>query len=272
MLVGLSKVTGEKNINKVQVRKHFSVHAAEYDRYAVVQQRVAKRMSSLLQQHDCRWTQALEVGCGTGMLSRQLLPLQPGQSVILSDLAHGMCQCVQQKFPQAKICGADAAALPFVSDSFDLFTSSSVYQWLNDLPNAFAEIGRVLMSGGVLALALFGEKTLYELRSSHQAVLGGDKSHVQNFPAQSDLISALTDHFELLDLRSEFEIEWHGDVPGLLRSLKKIGAQNASSRRPQGLASRQVMQRMIAHYNDHYRCEKGIPATYEAIYLLARKS
>lgn len=264
-------MTVEKNINKSRVRKHFSVHASEYDRYAVVQQIVAKRLNSVLQEQSVRWSRALEVGCGTGLLSRQLLPLQPGQTLVLSDLAHGMCQSVQHQYQEAKVCGADAAALPFVDGAVDLFVSSSVYQWLNDLPNAFAEIGRVLRPGGILALALFGEKTLYELRTSHQAVLGGERSHVQNFPAVSDIAAALADRFEVLDMHSEFEIEWHADVPGLLRSLKKIGAQNASKKRPQGLASRHVMQQMIAHYNHCYRSEQGIPATYEAIYLLARK-
>jgi len=264
-------VTVEKKIDKSQVRKHFSVHAAEYDRYAVVQQIVAKRLIELLWQQACNWRQALEVGCGTGLLSRQFFPLQPGQQLVLADLAHGMCQSVQQTFPKAKICSADAAALPFACESFDLFVSSSVYQWLNDLPNAFAEIGRVLRPGGTLALALFGEQTLYELRSSHRAVLGGEKSHVQNFPSIKDISSALASCFRVIGLHSEFEIEWHANVPDLLRSLKKIGAQNASQKRPQGLASRQVMQQMAACYEKHYRRDQGIPATYEVIYLLARK-
>ncbi|NOY12256.1 MAG: methyltransferase domain-containing protein, partial [Deltaproteobacteria bacterium] len=155
-------------------------------------------------------------------------------------------------------------------ESFQLVVTSSVYQWLNDLPNAFAEIARVLQPNGLLALALFGEKTLYELRTSHQLALTGESSHVQSFPALETVSAALGDGYQILTLHSEFEVEWHTDVPALLRSLKKIGAQNASRKRPRGLASRQVMQAMISHYNKVYASDLGIPATYEVVYLLAR--
>lgn len=267
----VSAVTTAKKINKQQVRQHFSCHAREYDRYALVQQRVAKRLAGLLQTDLQPCGRALEVGCGTGLLSQQLYRLQPDLELVLSDIAHGMSQYVQQTLPQAPVCDADAAALPFVADSFDLVASSSVYQWLNDLPNAFTEISRVLHENGLLALALFGEKTLFELRTSHQSVLPeSNKSHVQNFPSLKTVSAALGRQFEVLSLHSEFETEWHADVPGLLRSLKKIGAQNASQQRPQGLASRRVMQAMISHYDDLYGCEQGIPATYEVVYLLAR--
>jgi len=264
-------VTTARKINKQQVRQHFSFHARDYDRYALVQQKVAKRLAELLQEQLQPWDRALEVGCGTGLLSQQLFGLQPDLNLVLSDIAHGMSQYVQQTLSPSPVCDADAAALPFIDNSFGLVCSSSVYQWLNDFPNAFSEVSRVLHNKGLLALALFGEKTLFELRSSHQAVLPENrKSHVQSFPSLDTISSAMGDRFEVVSLHSEFEVEWHADVPALLRSLKKIGAQNASQERPQGLASRQVIQQMIAHYKACYSGEQGIPATYEVIYLLAR--
>ena len=267
----VSNVTVDKMIDKHQVRKHFSCHASEYDRYARVQQKVAKCLADSLPQSllPGRFA-ALEIGCGTGLLSQRLMKLYPEMSLVLSDIAHGMSRYVQQNLKQFPVCDADAAALPFSDNSFKLVTSSSVYQWLNDLPNAFAETARVLLPGGVLLLALFGEKTLYELRSSHQAALADKSSHGQNFPTLEAVSAALGDHFEIMSLRTENEIEWHAAVPDLLRSLKKIGAQNASQKRPPGLASRQVMHEMINHYTDSFGTDQGIPATYEVVYLLAR--
>ncbi len=265
-------MNNEKQIDKLQVRRHFSYYAREYDRYAVVQKTVANRLAEFLDGHIQPCRRVLEIGCGTGLLSHQLLALQPDLQLVLSDLAHGMSQHVQQVLPQVPVCDADAAALPFVADCFELVTSSSVYQWLNDLPNAFRQVSQVLAENGLFALALFGEKTLYELRHSHQAALPEHvRSHVQRFPTLDDVTRAMEGRFEVLTLRSEFEVEWHADVAGLLRSLKKIGAQNASQHQPKGLASRRVMQGMIAHYNQVYKRERGIPATYEVIYLLARR-
>ena len=260
-----------KKVDKRQVRQHFSCHAREYDRYARVQQKVATRLVASLCDDLLPRQAALEVGCGTGLLSAQLLQRQPELKLILSDIAHGMSQHVQSVLPQAPGCDADAAALPFKDQGFGLVVSSSVYQWLNDLPNAFAEVARVLRPDGVFALALFAEKTLYELRTSHQAALPDTPSHGQNFPSLEAVAAALQGRFEIITLRSEFEVEWHADVPELLRSLKKIGAQNASQQRPSGFASRQVMQAMMTHYGEVYGSERGIPATYEVVYLLARR-
>lgn len=262
----------DKQIDKSQVRQHFSCHAEEYDRYALVQRKVADELATLLlEQPQQPRSRCLEIGCGTGLLSSRLLRDHPGLSLVLSDLAHGMSRHVQRLFPHCPVCDADAAELPFLSNGFDLVVSSSVYQWLNDLPNAFDEVARLLRAGGLCAIAMFGERTLYELRESHQAALDKGSSHGQSFPDLAKIAAALGDSFEVLQLRSVFECEWHESVPQLLHSLKHIGAQNARHDRPRGLASRQVMQKMVAHYEQNYATAAGLPATYEVIYLLARK-
>lgn len=261
----------DSRINKTQVRKHFSAHAEEYDRYAFIQQKVAEQLAVQLTaaRHPCR--RALEVGCGTGLLSRRLLSQQPGLQLVLSDLAHGMSHHVLQQFPACPVCDADAVALPFLDNCFDLVVSSSVYQWLNDLPAAFAEVARVLVPEGRFAVALFGKKTLSELRQSHQQALGNRHSHGQRFPDLNQVANAAAGLFKIELLEAQFETEWHATVPALLRNLKRIGAQNASDNRPQGLASRQVMQRMIDCYQQQYGSDQGVPATYEVIYLLAQR-
>jgi malonyl-CoA O-methyltransferase len=260
-----------KSIDKSQVRRHFSCHAEEYDRYARIQQKVAEQLADRLSEDLQPCQLALEIGCGTGMLSRQVLRHQPDLLLVLTDLAHGMSRLVQQQFPVCPVCDTDAATLPFLDQRFNLVLSSSVYQWLNDLPGAFAEVARVLTPGGTFAVALFGEKTLYELREAHQQALGPRHSHGQSFPGMEQVAAAAAGLFEIDLLCTEFEIEWHAAVPDLLRNLKRIGAQNASQDRPQGLASRQVMQRMIEYYQQQFGADNGIPATYEVIYLLAKR-
>ncbi len=261
----------KNSIDKAQVRKHFSCHAQEYDRYARIQSKVAAQLAGRLPAASAPCQRALEIGCGTGLLSRQVLQKQPDLQLVMTDLAHGMSCHVLQQFADRPVCDADAVALPFLAESFDLVLSSSVYQWLNDLPGAFAEVSRVLTPEGRFAVALFGEKTLYELRAAHQRALGKRNSHGQSFPDLKQVAAAAAGVFEIELLQSEFEMEWHATVPDLLRNLKRIGAQNASQNRPQGLASREVMQRMIDSYQQHSGTDKGIPATYEVIYLLAQR-
>jgi malonyl-CoA O-methyltransferase len=145
------------------------------------------------------------------------------------------------------------------------------------LPAAFTEVARVLRPGGFFAMALFGERTLYELRSAHrQAVAQSGRhavSHVQNFPTLAEVSAALTAaRLSCHDLFSTMEVEYHLDVPDLLRQLKQIGASNAVADRPRGLASRRVMQLMTRHYEATHRCVAGLPASYQVIVALAGKS
>lgn len=261
----------QRDLDKSQVRRHFSCHAGEYNRYAQVQQRVVRRLVDLLAAEPRSLQLGLEVGSGTGLLGSRFAEIFPGAQLVMSDIAHGMsCQC-HKTLPEFPVCDADAAALPFVGGSFDFLISSSVYQWVEVLPTAFSEAARVLQPGGLLGLALFGENTLHELRASHQQALPNGQSHGQSFPNLTSIKQALGAEFVVEQLLSEDEVEWHKDVPELLRNLKRIGAQNSSTRRPQGLASRRVMQTMFESYQDEFGESRGIPATYQVIYLLARK-
>lgn len=259
-----------------QVRRHFDLHAGEYDGYAVVQKRVVERLVELV--GDCGGGEGpvLEIGSGTGWLSRLLPSLFPMRMIVLTDLAHGMTFAASSRTPGSFAADADAQSLPFISNRFDAILSTSVYQWINDLPRAFGENHRVTRSGGWFGFALFGERTLFELRQSHRRALEAsgkaEVSHAQQFYSETEVGDALqAAGYETLWLRSEDEVEWHADVRALLHSLKRIGAQNASLARSGGLAARKVMTDMIRLYGQSYGAPQGIPATYQVIYGLARK-
>lgn len=270
-------MSGPGPLDRGRVRRNFARQAGEYERHARVQRRVARRLAQLLA--DCEWPAgpALEVGCGTGLLSAELARHPQAAPLILSDLAHPMTCTAAARLPAAVAVDADAEALPFAADSCSLLASASVYQWLNALPMALAEAGRVLRPSGVLALALFGAGTLHELRSAHRRAVAecgsAAASHALDFPALDDLERALAGSgLTPLRLFAETEREHHPDVAALLRGLKGLGASNAASGRPPGLARRGVMQRMAQIYQAEYGQPGRIPASYEVLYLLARRS
>jgi malonyl-CoA O-methyltransferase len=258
------------------LRRHFSAHAGEYDRYAAVQKRVVIDLAARLKSSGPLTGLVLDVGTGTGALAAELGRGNAGCSFVLSDLAHGMTRAAAQRLPDTLPCDGDACKLPFADNSFSAVVSSNVYQWVADLPAAICEASRVLCPGGRFAVALFGERTLFELRNAHRQAVqecGGDQqSHVQSFPSAAEVAAALDEAGLICQTFSSFpEIDWHPDVPALLRQLKHIGASNAAANRPKGLSSRQVMQRMITIYERIHRQSPGIPATYEVICAVAEK-
>lgn len=264
-----------KAIDRERMRGNFSSHAGDYDCYALVQKRVITLLHDKIKSF-AKPGILLDVGTGTGALAADVLCSGAAHKLVVMDIAHGMTRQAAQRLPAAFACDGDARQLPFGADIFSAVVSSSVYQWVECLPTAFAEVFRVLRPGGSFVLALFGERTLNELRSSHRQAIAensnGRLSHVQSFPSINEVSAAIVAAgLSCRDLASTTEIEYHADVPELLRQLKHIGASNASVERPRGLASRRIMLAMMSAYEERYRCGAGLPASYEVIIGVAEK-
>lgn len=259
-----------------RVRRHFSGRTASYDRHAAVQKMVVERLLALLAESGSPAGPVLEVGTGTGLLAEGIMALWPAVRPLVSDLAHDMTCHACRRLDGLAAVDADCRALPFFPECFNLVCSSSVYQWVTDLKQAFAESARVLAPGGRFVFALFGEGTLDELQESYRYAArqaGREVLHLHVFPGPEKVRHALDGAgFGGIELYREDLVEYHGEVGDLLRGLKGIGAVNASPLRPRGIASRKIMQGMMDNYRQRFSGERGIPATYRVIYGKGKKA
>lgn len=261
-------------IDRDKVRESFHRQATDYDRHAVVQGRVVEKVLGLLQAEHVTPSHLLDIGAGTGRLLARLTDLYPEAEAVGVDLAPGMCETAARNLAgrRVRMVNADAEVLPFESDSFDVVLSTSTYQWLPSLDQAFAEARRVLKPDGMFCFALFGERTLFELRESYRAVLNGGADRTHTFLPCSEVRAALERvGFTTPEVSSELEVEMHPDVPALLRSLKKIGAGSTAPASGKGFSERRVMLEMMQSYRARFGGEDGVPATYEVVYGVARK-
>lgn len=262
------------NIDRRKVQGSFHRQASEYDRYAVVQARVVQRMVEQLGSERVHPDLLLDVGAGTGRLLVALRELFPNTRMVGADLALGMCRAASETLGGAvPLVNADAEKLPFAEGVFDLVLSTSTFQWLTTLEQAFAEAKRVLAPGGLFLFALFGERTLFELRESYRTVLKGGEDRTHSFFTVDEVMLALRQAgFAEPRVHAELEVEFHPDVPELLRSLKRIGAGSTAPPAATGLSERRVMLDMMAAYQKSFGGAAGIPATYEVIYGVGVKS
>jgi len=135
----------------------------------------------------------------------------------------------------------------------------------------------VLAPEGCFVFALFGERTLFELRTSYRSAWEraglGPEERTHTFHVSPVVEAALERAgFKVSQITAELEVEYHPDVPALLRSLKRIGAGNAAPAGSRGFAERRVMLEMMEIYRRHYSVDGLIPATYEVIYGKAGKT
>lgn len=261
-------------IDKARVRRAFDRAAAEYDRVAVLQREVGRRLLERLDYIRLEPELALDVGAGTGQLSRALTRRYKKARVITIDLSPNMLRVarrqagalVRLRHRQNFVCG-DAERLPLAAQSSEMILSNLTLQWCSDLDRVFAEFRRVLKPGGLVLFSTFGPDTLRELRASWSAVDGA--VHVGAFIDMHDIGDALLRAgFSDPVVDAERFTLTYPDAYSVMRELKALGAHNASAGRPRSLTGKTRMQAMVDAYEEHRR-EGALPATYEVVYGLA---
>lgn len=266
-------------IDRRKVRNAFHRGASDYDACAAVQKRVMERILSILFAEGVDPSRILDVGAGTGALALRLAERHPSAAITCVDLAHGMARQARDSLVRAGevlVAVADAEHLPLRGGSFDLVVSTSTFQWLTTLDRAFAEARRVLAADGLFAFALFGDGTFRELKESYRTALnsvprgGRDRTH-RFFSLDEVRASLARTGFRAIEVFSEDEVEYHPDVPTFLRSVKRIGAGNASPVPGRGLSGRRVMEEMVRTYVERFGLPQGIPATYTVVYGVGRR-
>jgi malonyl-CoA O-methyltransferase len=268
-------------IDREKVRRSFDRNAAFYEENVVVQKQVRESLLRQLRENesDDAPRRILDVGAGTGALLSEVRTLYPSALLAGLDLAPAMGRTamgILRGEGGTHLVEGDAECLPFADGAFDLVVSTSTFQWLNTLERAFYEAFRVLSPGGSFYFALFGEDTLRELKSSYRSALkiAGSEGldHTHRFFSLLDVESALEKvGFSAYRAVNSIEVEYHSDVQSLLRSLRRIGAGNASRFKREGLGGKRVMMAMMEIYRTDHRCPRGIPATYEVICGQGRK-
>jgi SAM-dependent methyltransferase len=100
---------------------------------------------------------SLEIGSGTGYFTLNLMQAGVVREAVCSDISRGMLETLSANAQRlglpVQTAIADAEALPFADESFDLVLGHAVLHHLPDLHQAFSEFARVLRPGGVLLFA-----------------------------------------------------------------------------------------------------------------------
>jgi SAM-dependent methyltransferase len=101
-----------------------------------------------------RW---LDVGCGTGAVTEQVLAVASPAAVVGVDPSEGFVGYARSQVtdPSASFEVGNAMDLPFPDDSFDAAVSGLVLNFVPDQAKAAAELVRVTRPGGVVAAYLW---------------------------------------------------------------------------------------------------------------------
>ncbi|MFZ2450777.1 MAG: malonyl-ACP O-methyltransferase BioC [Methylovulum miyakonense] len=258
-------------MDKRKIKQAFSAAAASYDGAAQLQRRVGTallQLADLANQHGT----LLDIGCGTGFLTGELLALSPCQELIALDMALPMLHATRQKLSghtNVHYLCADAEALPLADQSVDGVYSNLALQWCGDLQAVFADIRRVLKPDGQLVFSTFGTETLQELKNAWATE--DNYQHVNDFHDETYLIDGLQQAgFRAIHSQRQHHQPRYASVLELMRELKHLGAHNVLPRRNKGVTGKTALQRMMAAYPRNPQ-EPTISATFDVIMVSAKR-
>jgi SAM-dependent methyltransferase len=132
----------------------FDVAAESYDRfmgrYSVL---LAPQLADL---GEVRAGQrALDVGCGTGALTRELVDRLGAGAVAAADPSPPFVAAMGERFPGVEIHEAPADRLPFRDAAFDATLAQLVVHFMPDPVAGLVEMARVTRPGGVVAACVW---------------------------------------------------------------------------------------------------------------------
>ncbi|MHA1517497.1 MAG: methyltransferase, partial [Alphaproteobacteria bacterium] len=110
----------------------------------------------------------LELGCGTGLLSRHLLSRYPGGQFVLTDVSPAMIAECRRNL--ADMDGTSIrfemmdAGRPGGHDGFDLIVTSMTLHWLPDPVSSLDRLRALLSPGGTVMFAGLGPNSFAEWR------------------------------------------------------------------------------------------------------------
>lgn len=251
------------------VGEAFGRAAEQYDAHADLQREVRDYCLELAQSCWPRDSLVLDLGCGTGALYEEAQRRDFGWNVTSLDFSPGMCKVAGKRSTQ--VINADAEMLPIKNGHFHGVFSSLMLQWMNKPKAALSEMARVLRPKYYAAIATFAEGTLDELRQSFRVV--DNKPHVSHFIAPHQLLAEAKEAgFNLVAARQVRIVETYPDTVALMRALQSVGATNQHVRRRKGLMTSRQFAALEKAYRDRFATPQGLPATWQALYLILQKT
>lgn len=148
-------------------------------------------------------TSMLDVACGTGIVARTALSINPNVEVSGVDSDPDMLGIASSILPQSNWCLADGASLPFPDDHFDYALNQFGLMFFENPQASIREMVRVTKSGGKIGIAVWGR--------------------LSEAPAYSNVLKALTDYLSIESLEflyAPYSLSDHETLRDLMNSAE----------------------------------------------------
>lgn len=252
---------------------HFSKASAVYDKEAVLQRNLAQELSRkiVLARSPER---ILDVGCGTGFLTREICQRFPDAQVDAIDIAENMLEEARTVcYPATDISWIAGDAMTFqFQGPYDLVVSSSALQWMLPLETFFRNIVHAVRPEGKFYFCCMLRGTLRELHFLRREVVPSKLPRAE-LPTEEEVRSALGNvGFVIKEFVQRSYQRTYVSAADFLSRIKAQGFTGGEISTGSLLLTRGELERVLELYESRYRTEsEGVFATYQVGFCEARR-
>ncbi len=250
------------------IQEKFSKASEVYDELSSLQRHIADDLFTKIEGMPAP-KNILDIGMGTGYLLEKLQSCFATTALFGCDFAYGMLNKSKERNVSARLAQADAGALPFGENTFELVVSNVSYQWVSNLATAFGEVKRVLCRNGTFYFTIFSESTLKELRE----IVQSDTNDTNGTLPTKALIEATLSTLGFCDIgiKTKRRRSYYRNLGELLVWLKQIGANRYWTKQLyRGLSARTLLNTLSKEYKDRFTVGEKVYATFEVLYVEAK--
>jgi len=241
------------NAQKSRIAEAFSRSAHRYEQASQLQAEVATALAHMAVKDLPEAPRILEIGCGTGGLTRHLLDEISDGTFLITDIAPTMVETCRERCadPRATFAHMDGEHPDLGDGQYDLIVSSLAMQWFADLRGGIAVLSRHLVPGGRLVFSTLGHDTFINWRKAHADL--GLKDGTPDYPTPQAVGRMWPKNGQGRVCESRIERPYD-NARTFARRLKTIGANTpAAGHRPLSpKAFRQIATYLGDNFTDQY--------------------
>ena len=253
-------------IDKNLVKQRFTRSLKTYSDQAVVQQQTAEKMvQELIATTGNRFPQILEIGCGTGILTRLIEQQLTYESLLANDLAP-QCNEHVATINNCHFVPGDIETQEYPQQKFDLIISNATFQWFDHLGDALKKFSNWLKPGGIMAFSTFGPENIKEL-----AMLGGRSlkylSHPETVAITQQDFSLIFEHEDVITLEFITPL-------AALKHLKATGVNSLpehNDRANISISTKSALKTFSEAYIKTHSTQHGVSLTYHPLIIIAKQ-
>lgn len=242
-------------VNSKIIKKQFEKSFETYDQNAIVQQLMAKKLVSALVETGSNFDSVLELGCGTGILTRELINSIKFKIFLANDLVEKSKIYIDKIIPNTKFYLGNAIKIK-PSQKVDLIVSNAMFQWFNNLENVSSHCKTILNKDGILAFSTFSAENYKEIEE-----LSGLSLSYKSF---DEIKNIFEKDFEILHSEEFTKTLQFSSPLELLAHMKTTGVNS--------LTAQHWTFKEVKSFCDNYK-EKfpDITLTYSPVIVVCRK-